>query len=194
MRARISIVPASWWTRRRAGHSSCSETATAGLLGLLVGLVVVTSLVHAAVEMKNDPNGFGEIRWGTSLQQADGFALVDAGDRIKRYERQERASLGDIPVEAMQYFTIDGKFARVAVRYRGKATHDQIVAYLQSQYGPLDRTPGQIARGLNQQFNWRGEHTEINIMYQPQGDRGHVFFESRVLAPLFNDMLPEHGY
>ena len=178
--------------RRDDRHSQRAVAAKPALV-LLVALMAA-GVVQASVEMKNDPNGFADVRWGTSLQDADGFALVDSGDRIKRYERREAPTLGNIPVEALQYFTIDGKFARVSIRYRGKATHDQIVAYLQERFGALDRTPGQIARGLNQQFNWRGEHTEINIMYQPQGDRGHVFFESRMLAPLFNDMLPEHGY
>ena len=47
----------------------------------------------------------------------------------------------------MRFLTVDGKFARVTVRYQGKATHDQILTYLQSLYGSLDRTPGQFTGG-----------------------------------------------
>src|SRR6476659_1373508 len=88
---------------------------------------------------------------------------MDSGDRIKRYERKDTApALGDFTVDALHFFTIDGKFARVSVRYHSKSVHDQVLKYLQAQFGPIDRTPGQMARGLNQQFNWRGEDTEIN--------------------------------
>ena len=149
----------------------------------------------AAGTMVNDPNGFDGVTWGTALGTSENYDLKDAGERIKRYERKDAAvALGDITVDALHFFTIDGKFARVTIRYHGKAVHDQVLKLLQTKFGPIDRTPGQMARGLNQQFNWRGEDTEINVTYQSQGDRGYVFFESRTLAPLFNDMLPEHGY
>ncbi|WP_447977876.1 hypothetical protein [Candidatus Nitrospira bockiana] len=156
---------------------------------------LLPALAMASTPMVNDPNGFAGITWGSALREADGFSLVDSGERVKGYTRtQEPPALGEIKVESLQFYTVDGKFARVTVRYHGKAVHDQILAYLQSRYGPIDRTPGQMARGLNQQYNWRGADTEINVTYQAQGDRGFVFFESRTFAPLFNDMLPEHGY
>jgi len=162
----------------------------AALVALLGGVPYA-----AAGTMVNDPKGFDGVTWGSPLGNAQGYDLMDSGDRIKRYERKDTApALGDITVDALHFFTIDGKFARVSVRYHSKSVHDQVLKYLQAQFGPIDRTPGQMARGLNQQFNWRGEDTEINVTYQSQGDRGYVFFESRTLAPLFNDMLPEHGY
>jgi hypothetical protein len=37
-------------------------------------------------------------------------------------------SLGPAKVDSMQFVTSEGKFARVTVRYQGKATHDQILA------------------------------------------------------------------
>lgn len=149
----------------------------------------------AAGTMINDPNGFDGVTWGSTLGNMEGYDLKDAGDRITRYERKDTApALGDIAVDALHFFTVDGKFARVTVRYHGKTAHEQVLKYLQTKFGPIDRTPGQTARGLNQQFNWRGEDTEINVTYQSMGDRGYVFFESRTLSPLFNDMLPEHGY
>ena len=145
--------------------------------------------------MIDDPKGFDGVTWGSPLGNMEGYDLKDAGERIKRYDRKDTApALGDIAVDALHFFTVDGKFARVTVRYHGKTAHEQVLKYLHTKFGPIDRTPGQRARGLNLQFNWRGEDTEINVTYQTMGDRGYVFFESRILAPLFNDMLPEHGY
>jgi len=161
----------------------------------VVAAVLGGTLYAVAGGMVNDPNGFDGVTWGTALGTSEDYEMKDAGDRIKRYERKDTApALGDVVVDALHFFTIDGKFARVTVRYHGKAVHEQVLKHLQAKFGPIDRTPGQMARGLNQQFNWRGDDTEINVTYQSMGDRGYVFFESRILAPLFNDMLPDHGY
>src|SRR6478609_6854905 len=78
-----------------------------------------------AVQMKEDPKGFEGIPWGATLSESETFGKV----------------------ESMRFTTVDDRFARVTVRYQGKETHDQLLAFLQSRYGPLDRTPGQFAGG-----------------------------------------------
>jgi hypothetical protein len=70
---------------------------------------------------------------------------------------------------------------RVTVRYQGKTNHDQILAYLQSLYGPLDRTPGQIAGGSVKFYSWTGFETDVNLRYETETDRGIIFFESQEL-------------
>jgi hypothetical protein len=87
----------------------------------------------------------------------------------------------------MQFVTSEGKFARVTVRYQGKATHDQILAYLQSLYGALDRTPGQIAGGSVKFFSWTGFETDVNLRYEAGTDRGIIFFESQELRRKMTD-------
>ena len=146
--------------------------------------------------IKEDPQGFDGIPWGSSLAERDDLKLVDSGSsNIKGYDRKDGPlRLGPAPVDAMRHIAIDDKFARVTIRYHGKETHTQLLAYLQSQYGQVDRTPGQMVRGLNQQFNWRGTDTEINLTYEAQGDRGFVFFDSRVLSPRFNDNIADNAY
>lgn len=148
-----------------------------------------------AVTLENDPKGFGGIPWGTALADRPDLVLADPGERVKGYEQKEGpSSIGETPVDSMRLVTVEGKFARVMIRYRGQAKHDQILAYLQGQYGPIDRTPGQMARGLNQQYTWRGSDTEINLTYQAAGERGFLFIESRTLAPRFNDSISDAQY
>lgn len=148
-----------------------------------------------AVVMTNDPKGFNGIQWGAPLENHPDLTLVNNAQRIKEYDlKNGPLPLGGVKVEMMRLSTVDGKFARVTIRYRGQDAHTRILAYLQEQYGPLDRTPGQTMRGFNQQYNWRGTDTEINITYEGQGERGFLFIESTVLAPRFNDTLPEHAY
>jgi hypothetical protein len=148
-----------------------------------------------AGSLKNDPNGFHGIHWGASLAERTDLTLADPGDRVKGYDLREGGSqFGDASVELMRFVTIEDRFARVTIRYKGKTNHDKVLAYLQSTFGMLDRTPGQMVRGLNQQYNWRGDETEINLTYEAQRDQGYLFFESRELAPRFNDVLPDAAY
>ena len=142
----------------------------------------------------NDPKGFRNIPWGAPLTNQTELALVQNLDRVLGYEVQkESPHLGDTKVESLRLFTIDGQFGRVTIRYQGKETHDAVLAYLQSQFGPIDRSPGSMMRGLNQQYNWRGPDTEINLTYEAKRERGYLFIESRSLSPRFNDALADTG-
>jgi|KBSMisStaDraftv2_1062788.scaffolds.fasta_scaffold18975_4 hypothetical protein len=170
------------------------------LLCLLGGLACFMAYLQptplrAGNLIDKDPGGYEGIPWGSSLSQRDSFTVVDDAGEIIGYDRKEDSlRLGQAPVDYVRYVAVGGKFARVTVRYHGKETHDLVMAYLQSQYGQLDRTPGQMVRGLNQQYNWRGTDTEINVTYEAQGDRGYVFFDSRVLSPRFNDNIADNAY
>lgn len=151
------------------------------LIGLFFSLILQGTLT-SAVPMQNDPNGFEGIPWGATFSETDTFVKVEDTGRSQTYElRIATPSLGTVRVDSMRFVTSEGKFARVTVRYQGKATHDQILAYLQSLYGPLDRTPGQIAGGPVKFFSWTGFETDVNLRYETGTDRGIIFFESQEL-------------
>jgi hypothetical protein len=161
---------------------------------ILIGLLL-PALRAAAVEMLNDPNGYHGIRWGASLADAPDLTLAKTVERLSEFNLKNGApTLDGVKVDFIHFIAIDQQFARVVIRYFGKATHEQLLAHFQKQYGPLDRTPGSMVRGLNQQFSWRGADTEVNITYESARDRGYVFIESRVLAPKFNEGLSETAY
>jgi len=178
---------------RRLLPTRLAALAFAG--GLIVSLVLSDPPSACAVPMVNDPKGFNGIPWGSELDGRPEMALVNTARRIKEYDvKNGPPQLGEVKVEMMRFSTVEGKFARVTIRYRGKDVHDRVLAYLQARYGPLDRTPGQTMRGFNQQYNWRGADTEVNMTYEGQGERGFLFIESTALAARFNDTLPEHAY
>lgn len=136
----------------------------------------------SAVPMQNDPNGFEGIPWGAFFSDTDTFVKVEDTGRSQTYElRTGSSSLGAVTVDSMRFVTSEGKFARVIVRYRGSMTHDRILVYLQSLYGPLDRTPGQFAGGSIKFFSWTGFETDVNLRYETGTDRGIIFFESQEL-------------
>ena len=136
-----------------------------------------------AVPMQNDPDGFEGIPWGSVFSETDAFAKVEDAGRSQTYELKSGApSLGPVKVDSMRFVTSYGQFARVTVRYQGKAAHDQILAYLQSLYGSLDRTPGQIAGGSVKFYKWTGFETDVTLRYETETDRGIIFFESQELS------------
>ena len=160
------IAPWSW-------HTS--------LIGLLLSLVLQSTLA-SAIPMQNDPNGFEGIPWGATFSETDTFMKVEDTGRSQTYELKTGVpSLGPVKVDSLRFVTSDGRFARVTVRYQGKATHDQILDYLQSLYGSLDRTPGQIAVGPVKFCSWTGFETDVNLRYETGTDRGIIFFESQEL-------------
>ena len=143
----------------------------------------------AAEEM--DINGFYGILWGSNLADVSNLVLVQSTPQIQTYElKGGPVKLGEAEVH-MQLVAIDGQFARASIRYLGEANHARMLAYLQSRFGPIEGSPGSMIRGLNQQYTWRNDETEVNLTYQSSPERGSVFIESRTLAPRFTDLLPD---
>ncbi len=149
----------------------------------------------AATTMAHDPKGFHGIPWGSSLNETD-FSVSHSGINITDYRLKNANGsprLGGTDVDSIMFSTVDNQFARVTIRYRGEQTHKKVLAYLEQTYGKIDRLPGQMTRGLNQQYNWRGPETEINLTYEGNLERGYIFIESRTLSPRFNDGLDDTG-
>ena len=141
-----------------------------------------------AVPLQNDPNGFEGIPWGASFSESETFIRIEDSGRTQTYELKGMSpTLGSAPVDSMRFSTIDGGFARVTVRYSGKDTHDQLLAFLQQRFGPLDRTPGQIAGGAVKVFDWRGPDSDIILRYDMRTSLGIIFFESQVFRGKFNE-------
>lgn len=152
-----------------------------GGLAVGAGLFFIATWA-SAVPMKEDPNGFEGIPWGTPLSDSDTYGKVEDAGRLKTYELKNGSpALGSTKVESMKFMTIDDKFARVTVRFKGKTAHDEILAFLQSRYGQLDRTPGQFSVGPVKFYAWQGFETEVTMRYETRTDNGIIFFESQTL-------------
>jgi hypothetical protein len=146
----------------------------------------------AAVPLLNDPKGFHDITWGAPLADRQDMEPARLGTHIKEYRRTTEApTFAGAEMRSIGYVCVDDQFARVTIRYQGADVHKQVLQYLETQFGALERIPGQMARGLNQQYNWRGPETEINLTYQASTERGFIFMDSRTLAPRFNDHITD---
>lgn len=145
-----------------------------------------------AVPMVNDPKGFQDIPWGTPLSSRQDLETIRAGPHIIEYLRKrEPSSFAGAEMTSILYVSLDDQFARVMIRYQGEPVHKHVLRFLETQFGGLERIPGQMARGLNQQYTWRGSDTEITLTYQAGTERGYIFIDSRTLAPRFNDYITD---
>lgn len=159
-------------------------------LGCVSALLLLTAGPVFAITMANDPQGYHGFSWGIPLTDVPDLMVARDNTHTTDYEfRDRRPVYAGIPVESVQLSTVDGQFARVTIRYRGEQAHKQVLQYLERTYGAIERLPGQMMRGLNQQYTWRGSETEITLTYEANRDRGFVFIESRNLAPRFQDRL-----
>ena len=160
----------------------------------MVGLVLSMHhpfLAHA-VQMVNDPNGFQSLAWGASLTTRPDLQVAKTGPHVSEYQLRDSPPLfAGIPVESLRFLSVDEQFARVTIRYQGDDRHKQILTHLERQFGSLERVPGQMMRGLNQQYIWRGTDTEISLTYHANTERGFIFIDSRTLAPRFNDLITD---
>ncbi|THJ22653.1 MAG: hypothetical protein CAF45_008500 [Nitrospira sp. CG24E] len=160
------------------------------LLGLL--FCINYPLPAHAVPMVNDPNGFQNLTWGATLATRPDLQIAKAGPHVSEYQSRDTQPLfAGVPVESLHFLSVDEQFARVTIRYQGDDRHKQILTHLERQFGSLERVPGQMMRGLNQQYVWRGTDTEISLTYHANTERGFIFIDSRTLAPRFNDHITD---
>jgi len=153
------------------------------ICALLTGWMLSSPMLAGAVSMTNDPKGFRNIVWGTALNTRTDLEPTRQGPNIIDYRfKNAPPTFADIPVESLQLSTVDDQFARVTVRYHGKDAHDQLLAFLQSRYGAIDRTPGQFTGGAVKIFAWQGDETAVSLRYDTRTDRGIIFFENPSLA------------
>lgn len=172
----------SIWSALRIMQRACCAAA---LLLLAAGPV-------SAITMTDDPRGYHDWSWGIPLADIPDLMVMRENTHTTDYEFRDRAPMyAGIPVESLHLSTVDAQFARVTIRYSGAQAHKQMLQHLEQTYGAIEKLPGQMMRGLNQQYTWRGSETEITLTYEANRDRGFVFIESRNLAPRFQDRMSD---
>lgn len=176
--------------RNSHAHPTRKRTVYLGLVAGLTALLLPPAPT-GAVPIEHDTRDFEGIPWGATFEESDTFHKVEDTGRLKAYELVGvTPTLGTVRVDSMRFYTAKDRFARVAVRYRSKPVHDAIMKYLESRYGELDRTPGQIAMGSVRFHNWHGEETDVTLRYKIHDEEGVIFFESQVWAPQLNEGAP----
>lgn len=164
-------------------------------ISLLIFFLWLPELLLAANTTSTPQPGFQGIPWGSALAELSQLVLVEPDGRVDIFEYQEGPpQFANEPVESIKLYAIDAKFARVMIRYRTEETHNRIKEALESEFGKIQHSPGSMIRGLNQEYSWRLEETEIGLSYRGLGERGLLMIQSRILAPRFLDLLSDHTH
>ncbi len=164
---------------------------------MATGLFLLASVipVESGTTIKHDPNGFYGIPWGTVLAERDELKKIDSSNTLHIFTLKTGAPvLAGIPMKSVKLYTLKDQYARALFHYQGTETHHSLLQYLQTQFGKTDQTFGNMVRGLNQHYTWRGNDTEITLSYHGFRERGLLTAESRVLAPLFLDVHGDHSF
>ncbi|MYH01865.1 MAG: hypothetical protein F4142_04645 [Nitrospira sp. SB0675_bin_23] len=165
------------------------------LVLLSVFFLWLPALLLAAKPATVPAPGFQGIPWGSTLAELPQLVLVEPDGRVDIYGyKKGPPNFANGQVEAIKLYSIDSQFARVMIRYRTEETHNRIKQALESTYGKLQHNRGSMIRGLNQEYSWRLEETEISLSYRELGERGLLMIQSRVLAPRFLDLLSDHTH
>ena len=160
---------------------------------LLVFFLWLPELLIAANTTPAPPPGFQGIPWGSALAEFSQLVLVEPDGRVDIYAYKEGPpQFANEPVDFIKLYTIDAQFARVMIRYRNEDTHNRIKQALESEFGKIRHSPGSMIRGLNQEYSWRLEDTEISLSYRELGERGLLTIQSRILAPRFLELMSDH--
>ena len=160
----------------------------------LLGFFIWLPGLLIAADTPPEP-GFQGIPWGTRLADLPQLVRVEPDGRVDIYEYKEGPPrFANEPVESIKLYAIDTQFARVMIRYRNEETHNRIKDALESEYGKIRHSPGSMIRGLNQEYSWRLDETEISLSYRGLGERGLLMIQSRILAPRFLELLSEHTH
>ena len=163
------------------------------LLSLLLLFLWLPELLLAANPTPAPQPGFQGIPWGSALAELSQLVLVEPDGRVDIFEYKESPPrFANGPVEAIKLYAIDAQFARVMIRYRAEETHNRIKDALESEYGKIQHSRGSMIRGLNQEYSWRLEETEISLSYRELGERGLLTIQSRILAPRFLELMSDH--
>ena len=160
---------------------------------LLIVFLWLPGLLIAANTTPAPKPGFQGIPWGSALAEFSQLVLVEPDGRVDIYAYKEGPpKFANEPVDFIKLYTIDAQFARVMIRYRNEDTHNRIKQALESEFGKIRHSPGSMIRGLNQEYSWRLEDTEISLSYRELGERGLLTIQSRILAPRFLELLSDH--
>ena len=131
-------------------------------------LLLIVSLfgLKAGAADQTEIKGFYGIPWGANLAERNELKLVEETEHVESYELKDGSPLlGEAKLSMLRFVATDGQFARVAIRYSGEKNHAHILTYLQSKFGPIERSLGSMMRGLTQQFTWRSEETDPESAY-----------------------------
>jgi hypothetical protein len=118
-------------------------------------------------------SGFRRIAWKSALADIEGMTSVrEYGGRFVWATRDsEQLSIGNVPVDAIEYKFIDNAFSAVEIQFSGSATFKDLIRELESAWGPAD-----LDNRQTNELVWRLEGVAAKLNYYRMPDSGTLVF------------------
>ncbi len=101
---------------------------------ILIILLMINTAVFA--QLKNEPDGFRGIKWGTNLSASKEFyKLGESGDNKSYYNENEKMKIGDIDIERITYESNKDRLWFVTIEAKGITNYHELRKIFNSQYG-----------------------------------------------------------
>jgi hypothetical protein len=130
---------------------------------------------------RNEPNGFGGIRWEANISQLedmDYHGRGPSGSEITYYRRKgDLGQIGPAKPQSVVYIFWKGRLAGVLLTVEGSSNWDALRQACFGRFGTGDRPHSQI-----EEYVWDGNTTEISLRYSGILDKGKLYLSSKEIT------------
>lgn len=141
-------------------------------------LVALASIPMIALAVRNEPDGFRGIAWGTEFSPSLGdMTITGESGRTKLYKRSgDKMSIGAAELKTIFYAFDDGRFTSVIIQTTGIVNNNAMLEALKAQFGE----PLRPNRFMDDYY-WKGKITTIALdcKISMQGDCTTFFMSSQ---------------
>ena len=136
---------------------------------LLLILLMCFALPNMAGAMKNEPDGFRGIKFGShfDLVKNEMKLYVDAGDLPQRFyhRKNDKLVMNNAVIEFIDYGYYKNQFYDVGIGLWGLENCQKFFASIKNSYGNPDSTEKTKEGG--QRFKWSGKNVRIDMIFTP---------------------------
>lgn len=144
----------------------------------LFGVVIASVAGLAMAGMKNEPDGFRNITWGTDFSTvAADMTLDEDGGSTKFYARKgDSMQIGGAELASLVYGFTDNKFHHVFIKTKGISNRIAIVDAFNAQFG----TPVKPNRFIDRYY-WSGPVAKVIVSCNSISEECNVILSSVAL-------------
>lgn len=148
---------------------------------LTVLLLTITTNLFA---FQNEPDGFRNMKWGTSIKDFKNIKMQKSEYGYKIYTKtNDELTIGGVPVKYIQYYFWNNKFDSVKIRVKnGDQNFTRILKVFKIKFGERgDYKPIGLREDDYWQNAWFGDVTGIWLEYYEKANYSEIKFFSRIL-------------
>lgn len=139
---------------------------------IVSGFVIILLIQPLLFALKNEPEGFRGIKWGTNIAELPDMRLLEDAGNSKYYIRKnDKMKIGDADLERVVYGFYEERFFAVLIDFNELSNFLKIKETLFQQYGVCFR-PNEFT----ELYYWMGIDVYIGLKYNEFLAKGDVVY------------------